>query len=170
MVNNCHFNFIKNLRSDVCLLPLTVFDYEKKYRTDLLANTIGMFTPMISSWHGKWYGGQLVCAFDGFLHFVVGMMQTNICNAAFDEKSWFFFSFCFKYYTEWHLPYRVIALSCWENLSVMIIHEVNWKTFVNILRCGHATLWEALSVRPSVRPSIVPSIRPSTSTSRKVGK
>ena len=53
---------------DCHYLPFTV----SYCHSDLIMNTIGMLTPMLSSWNGEWYGGELVCAYDGFLHFVVG--------------------------------------------------------------------------------------------------
>ena len=40
--------------------------------TDFGMSTIGMITPMSSSYYGEWIWGEMGCAYDGFMHFVIG--------------------------------------------------------------------------------------------------
>lgn len=44
---------------------------------DLLMSSVGTFTPFIASYNQKWPFGELGCAYDGFLHYTVGIVQIN---------------------------------------------------------------------------------------------
>jgi len=44
---------------------------------DLAMSSFGVITPFIASYHQTWPFGKIGCAYDGFMHYVVGIVQIN---------------------------------------------------------------------------------------------
>ena len=54
---------------------------------DLLMSSVGVLTPFIASYKQEWPFGEIGCAYDGFIHYVVGNLCSNRFRAFWRNES-----------------------------------------------------------------------------------
>ena len=57
---------------------IRIFFLDRLAVADLLMSSVGVITPFIASYNQTWPFGEIGCAYDGFIHYVVGNSYTII--------------------------------------------------------------------------------------------
>ena len=80
---------------------IRIFFLDRLAVADLLMSSVGVITPFIASYNQTWPFGEIGCAYDGFIHYVVGNSYTIIHS--------FIHSFIYSFTTQSVIPKQSLS-------------------------------------------------------------